>query len=181
MCTGLHHKPKNKSLLGQVHWDFQVVIAVVVVQSLSHVQLFVTPRTAASQASQSFTISRSLLKFMATELVMPSNHVILCHPFSYPQSFPISGFFPVSQIVTSSDQSIGALASASVLPMNIQGWFPWILKMKLNFPLSLSPLTCHFYMSILMPKCISNPALSHCLFYHSLNSGPPNLASQLLI
>ena len=51
-----------------------------VVQSLSHVGLFATPWTAARQASLSFTIPRSLLKFMSIELVMISNHVILCHP-----------------------------------------------------------------------------------------------------
>ena len=48
-------------------------------QSLNHVQLFVTPRTEACQASLSFTISQSLLKLMSIELVMPSNHFILCH------------------------------------------------------------------------------------------------------
>ena len=53
---------------------------VVVVQSLSHVQLFVTPWAAACQASLSFTIPRSLLKFMSTELVMLSNHLFLCYP-----------------------------------------------------------------------------------------------------
>ena len=53
---------------------------VVILQSLSHVRLFVTPWTAACQASLSFTISRSLLKFMF-ESVMPSNRLILCHPF----------------------------------------------------------------------------------------------------
>ena len=47
---------------------------------LSHVQLFATPKTATHQASLSITISRSLLKFMSIELVMPSNHLILCHP-----------------------------------------------------------------------------------------------------
>ena len=52
----------------------------VVVQLLSHVQLFTTPRTAAHQASLSFTISRSLLKLKSIESVMPSNHLILCHP-----------------------------------------------------------------------------------------------------
>ena len=52
----------------------------VVVQSLSHVQLFATPWTAAHQASLSFTISHSFLKLMSIELVMPSNHLILCHP-----------------------------------------------------------------------------------------------------
>ena len=60
----------------------------VVVQSLSHVRLFVTPWTAACQASLSFTISRSLLKLIYIELVMPSNHLILCHPFSCLQYFP---------------------------------------------------------------------------------------------
>ena len=51
-----------------------------VVQLLSRVQLFATPWTAACQASLSFTVSRSLLKFMSIELVMPSNHLILCCP-----------------------------------------------------------------------------------------------------
>ena len=50
------------------------------VQSLSRVQLFVTPWTAAHQASLSITNSQSLLKLMSIELVMPSNHLILCHP-----------------------------------------------------------------------------------------------------
>ena len=53
---------------------------IVIVQSLSQVQLFSTPWTAAHQASLSFTISLSLLKLMSTESVMPSNHLILCHP-----------------------------------------------------------------------------------------------------
>ena len=52
----------------------------VVVQSLSHVLLFVTPWTAACQASLSITNSRILLKLMSIESVMPSNHLILCHP-----------------------------------------------------------------------------------------------------
>ena len=45
-------------------------------------------------------------------------------PFSCPQSFPASGSFPLSQLFTWGGQSIGVLASASVLPMNIQDWFP---------------------------------------------------------
>ena len=53
---------------------------VIVVQSLSHVQLFATSWSAACQASLSFTISKSLLKLMSIELVMPSNHLILCCP-----------------------------------------------------------------------------------------------------
>ena len=59
------------------------------VQSLSHVQIFETPWTVACQASLSFTISWSLLKLMFIESVMPSNHLILCHPLLLlPSIFP---------------------------------------------------------------------------------------------
>ena len=62
---------------------------------------------------------------MSIESVMPSNHLILCHPFSScPQSLQASGSFPMSQLFASGGQSIGVSASASVLPMNIQDWFP---------------------------------------------------------
>ena len=58
-------------------------------QSLSHVRLFATPWTAAPQASLSITNSRSLLKFMTIESVMPSNHLILCRPLLLlPSIFP---------------------------------------------------------------------------------------------
>ena len=61
----------------------------IVVDSLSRVRLFVTPRTAARQASLSITISRSWLKLMSIESVMPSNHLILCLPLLLPPSvFP---------------------------------------------------------------------------------------------
>ena len=52
----------------------------VVVESFSHVQLYLTPWTAAYQAPLFFTISQSLLKLVSIELVMPSNHLVLCHP-----------------------------------------------------------------------------------------------------
>ena len=58
------------------------------VQSLSHVRLFVIPWTAARQASLSITNSQSLLKLLSIELVMPSNHLILCHPLLPPSIFP---------------------------------------------------------------------------------------------
>ena len=55
------------------------------------------PRTAARQAPLSSTISQNLLKFMSIESVMLSNHLILCHSFSFcPQSFPAYGSFPMS-------------------------------------------------------------------------------------
>ena len=86
---------------------------------------YANPWTAACQASLSFTNFWTLLKLMSIELVMPSNHLILCHPFSsYLQSFPASGSFSVSQFFASGGQSIGTSASASVLQMNIQDWFP---------------------------------------------------------
>ena len=91
------------------------------VQSLSRVQLFVTPWTAARQASLSITSSQSLLKLMSVELLMPSNHPILCYLLLLSlQSFPASGSFPVSQFYASGGQSIGVSASKSVLSMNTQ-------------------------------------------------------------
>ena len=80
------------------------------------------------QASLSSTISWSLLRFMSIELLMLSNHLILCHPHCLLlQSFPATGSFPMSWLFPSSSQGIGASASVSVLPMNIQGWFPLAL------------------------------------------------------
>ena len=58
-------------------------VFVAVVQSLSHVQLFVTPQAAARQVCLSFTVSQSLLKFMSLESVMLSNNLILCHPLLF--------------------------------------------------------------------------------------------------
>ena len=102
------------------------------VQLLSHVQLFVTPWTAAHQASLSLTNSWSLLKLTFIELVMPSNHLILCHPLLLPSIFSTLGSFLMLQFFSSGGQSTGA--SASVLPVNIQncfllgltGWSPCI-------------------------------------------------------
>ena len=94
-----------------------------IVQSLSHVQLFVTLWTAAHQAPLSFTISQRLLRLMSIESVMPSNHLFLCHPLLLlPSIFPNIRGFSNESAFTSDGQSIGV--SASVLPMNIWGWFP---------------------------------------------------------
>ena len=89
-------------------------------QSLSSIRLFVIPWTPTCQTSLSITNSQSLLTFMAIKSVMSSNHLILFS--SCPQSFP--GSFPMSQFFASGGQSIVASASLSVLPMNIQDWFP---------------------------------------------------------
>ena len=106
-------------------WLNHVSVQFSSVQSLSRVQLFATPWTAAHQASLSITNSWTLLKFMSIESVMSSNHLILCRPLLLlPSIFPASGSFQMSQLFASGGQSIGASASASVLPMNIQDWFP---------------------------------------------------------
>jgi len=112
------------------HYASLYFLTRVVVQSLSPVWLFATPWTAAHQVSLSFTISRSLLKLMSIELVMSSNHLILCHPWILlPSIFPSKDFLKdffqsllMSQLLGS--QSIGASASESVLPKNIQDCFP---------------------------------------------------------
>ena len=82
---------------------------------------FVTPWTAARQASLSFTIP-SLFKLISVELVMPSNHLSFCCPLLLLLSiFLRSESFPMSQLFTSGGRSVEASASAPVLPMNIQG------------------------------------------------------------
>ena len=95
------------------------------VQSLSCVRLFVIPRTATRQASLSITNSQSLLKLMSIESVMPSNHLILCRPLLFlPSILSSIRSFQMSQFLATGGQSIGVSALASVLPMNIQDWFP---------------------------------------------------------
>ena len=95
---------------------FRHCIAAVVVQPLSHFQLFVTPWTAAWEASLSFTIPWTLFKLMSIELVMLSNHVLLCHPLLLlPSIFPSIRDFFMSQFFASGGQGIGASASASVV------------------------------------------------------------------
>ena len=86
-------------------------------QSLSHVWLFVTPWTAACQASLSITNSRSLLKLMSIESVMPSNHLILCHPLLLPPSIlPSIRVFSSESVLHKGSQSIGV--SVSITPSN---------------------------------------------------------------
>ena len=83
-----------------------------------------TPWTAACQASLSITYSQSLLKLMSIELVMPSKHLILSSPS--PLAFNLSQHQDLfqCQYFASGDQSIRVSASASVLQINIQDWFP---------------------------------------------------------
>ena len=107
---------QNSSDLNNLEFQFS---------SVSHVQLFANPWTAAYQASLSITNSWSLLKLMSIESVMPFNHLILYYPpLLLPSIFPSIRVFPVSQLFISGGQSTGVSAAASVLPMKIQGWLP---------------------------------------------------------
>ena len=135
-----------------------------IIQFFSSVtQSCLTLWTAAHQASLSITNSRSLLKLMSIESVMPSNHLSFVIPSSSClQSFPASGSFQKSQFFASGGQSIGVSASASVLPMNIQDWFPlgwtgWISLLSKGLSTRESSLTPQF-------KSINSSALS---FFYS--------------
>ena len=89
--------------------------------SVQSLRLSATLWTAAHQASLSITNTHSLFKLMSIELVMPSNHLILCRSLLlHLQSFPASGSFQMSHFFASGGQSIGVAASALVLPMNTQ-------------------------------------------------------------
>ena len=101
------------------------------VQSLSPVQLFSTPWITARQASLSITNSQSHVSHMSHSDSRPSSQ--WCHPSisssvvpfsSCPQSLPASESFPMNQLFTSGGQSIGSSASAYVLLLNNQDWFP---------------------------------------------------------
>ena len=96
------------------------------VQSFSRVWLFVTPWTAAHQASLSITNSWSLLKLMSVESWCHPTISSSVFPFSScPQSLLAAGSFQMNHFFASGGQTIGVLASASVLLMNIQDWFPF--------------------------------------------------------
>ena len=104
---------------------------VIVVQSLSRIRLFVTPWTAAHQATLSFTISQSLLKLMSIELVMPSNDLILCHPLLLlPSIFPSIRVFPKESFLPIRWPKCRSF-SFSINPSNeysglISFWMDWV-------------------------------------------------------
>ena len=94
------------------------------VQSLSRVQLFSTPWTTARQASLSITNSRSLLKLMSIESVIPSNHLILCHPLLLlPSISPSIRVFSSESALCIRWPKYWSF-SFSISPSNIQDWFP---------------------------------------------------------
>jgi len=119
--------------------------------------------------------TRSSLKLMSIESVMPSNHLILSHPLLLClQSFPASGSFPMSQFFASGGQSIGVSASAWVLPMNIQDWSPlgwtgWISLQSKWLSRVFSNITVHHFLGA---KLFYSPNLTSIHDYwknHSLD------------
>ena len=121
----MERKEKLGRLEGEQRYLDEVWSGSCVVRLLSHVRLFATPWTAAHQAFLSITNSRSLLKLMSIgQWCHPTISSSVVPLSSCLQSFPVSGSFLMTRLFTSGDQSIGASASASVLPMNIPSWFP---------------------------------------------------------
>ena len=113
------------------------------VQLLSHIQLFVTPRTAEHQASLSITNSQNLLKLMFIELVMPSNHLILCCPHLLPSIFPSIRLFSSESVlclrwpkywsfslsISPSNEYIGLISSRiDWFDLAVQGTFKSLLQ-----------------------------------------------------
>ena len=118
--TDTHHASPDSLSMCLCHKAFFLVPTfVVAVQLLSHVRLFVTPWTAACQTFLSFTNSWSFPKLMSIEWVMSSKHLILYHPLLLPSILPSIKVFSSESVLYIGGQSIGASASASVLPMNM--------------------------------------------------------------
>ena len=99
-------------------------VVIMAVQSLGRVRLFVTPGTAALQASLSFAVFQSLLGFVSFESVMLSNHLILCHPLLIlPSVFPSIRIFYNEAALWIMWPMYWSF-NFSISPSNIQGWFP---------------------------------------------------------
>ena len=157
-----------------------------------------TPWTTAHQAPVSSTVSQNLFQFMRIESVMLSNHFILCPPLLLLlQFFPASESFPMSQFFASGSQSIGASTSASVLPMNIQEWFPLGLTDLISFQsrglsriFSSTTIQNHqlFGVSLLYGSTLTsvhnywkNPSFDYMFFVGKMMSLHFNMLSRVLI
>ena len=169
------------------------------VQSLSHVWLSATPWAAARQASLSNTNCRSPPKLMSIDTWCHPTISSSVVPFSScPQSFPAPRSFQMSCLFTSSGQSIGASASASVFPMNIQGWYPlgwtgWISlksqgtrKSLLQYHSSKTSILWHsafFIVQLSHPHMTTGKtiALTAQTFVGKVMSLPFNMLSRLVI
>ena len=139
---------------------------IVVVQSLSHAQLFAASWTAEYQDFLSFTISQSLLKLMSIESVMPSNHLILCHSLLLlPSIIPSIRVFSNELALCIRWPKYWSFVSASVFPVNIHGWFP----------LGLTGLIC------LLSKGLSKVFSHTTVWNHQFFGAQPSLWSSSYI
>ena len=120
-----------------------------------------TPWTAAHQASLSFTISWSLLKLISSELVISSNHLVLCHPLLLlPSVFPSIRNFLMSRLFISVGQSIGASTSASVLPIKSRDFCSLVEIHHIDICFYLS-LCYSFIFSLYLPSFELSVILFH--------------------
>ena len=127
------------------------------VQLLSHVQLFVTPWTVARQASLSFTISRSLLKLMSIESVMPSNHFIICRPLLVlPSIFPSIRVFSSESVLRIRWPKYWCF-SFSISPSKEH---PGLISFRMDWLISLQSKGLSRVFSIPQFKSINSSALS---------------------
>ena len=139
------------------------------------VRLFVTQRPAAHQASLSITNSQSLLKLMSIASWCQPTISSPVVPFScHLQSFPASGSFPMSQFFTSGGQSIRVSAPESVLPINIQDWFPlgwmgWISLQSKGLSRVFSNITVQSFNSQVL-SFLYSPTLTSIYDYWKSNS-----------
>ena len=128
------------------------------VQSLCHVWLFVTPWIAARQASLSITNSLSSLKLMYMKSVMPSSHLILCRPLLFlPSIFTSIRIFSHESALCIRWPKYWSF-SFSILPMNIQDWFPLGLTVG-------SPYSPRTLKSLLQHHCSKASILWHSAFF----------------
>ena len=132
------------------------MLVVVVIESLSHVQLFETPWTAARQASPSFTTSLSLLRLMSIESVMPSNHLILCCSLLLPSIFPSIRVFSSESVLHirwpkywSFSFSISPSSEYSGLISVRIGWFDLLAVKGLSRVYSSTTVRKHLAFSLL--------------------------------
>ena len=153
--------------------------------SLSHVQLFATPSTAAHHT----TLPCPLLSPGVCSDLCPLSQ--WCHPtvlssvtdFSWLQYFPALGSFPMSWLFALGDQNIGASASASVLPVDIQGWFPLGFCFGLAVQGALESLLQHHSPKASILHCLAffMVQLSHDCKNHSLDLYGPLSAKYFLL
>ena len=133
-----------------------LVVQLIVIQLLSHVWLFVTLWIAVCQPPLSSNVSSSLLKFMSTELVMLSNHLILCHPLLLLPSFLAPGSFSVTQLFASGSQNWSWSWSFSISPSKENSG---LISSRTDW---LDPLAVQGTLKSLLQHHCSKASILHC-------------------